>query len=117
MLDALPRLRERLADVRYRPIWSFLMRWDGGPAANVIKFDDELLNLAVRQTTDGAGLWVVHSTHAFAETYLDVIDRGGQHARGVCAAGSCWACRGRSMSKRPICGAMPCRKTRWGVSG
>jgi predicted NAD/FAD-dependent oxidoreductase len=72
MLDALPRLRERLADVRYRPIWSFLMRWDGGPSANVIKFDDELLNLAVRQTTGGPGLWAVHSTHAFAEAYLEV---------------------------------------------
>jgi len=72
LLDELPLLRERLADVRYRPIWSFLMRWDGGPAANVIKFDDPLLNLAVRQTSDGPGLWAVHSSYAFAETYLDV---------------------------------------------
>ncbi|MHB1216036.1 MAG: NAD(P)/FAD-dependent oxidoreductase [Thiobacillus sp.] len=71
MLDALPLLRQRLDEVRYRPIWSFLMRWEGGPAADVIKFDDHLLNLAVRQTADGPGLWVVHSSHEFAETYLD----------------------------------------------
>lgn len=71
MLDALPLLRERLTDMRYRPIWSFLMRWEGGPAADVIKFDDHLLDLAVRQTSDGAGLWAVHSSHEFAETYLD----------------------------------------------
>ncbi len=72
LLDALPLLRERLDEVRYRPIWSFLMRWEGGPAADVIQFDDHLLNLAVRQTSDGPGLWVVHSSHEFAETYLDV---------------------------------------------
>lgn len=71
MIDALPLLRERLAGMRYRPIWSFLMRWEGGPAADVIKFDDHLLDLAVRQTSDGAGLWAVHSSHEFAETYLD----------------------------------------------
>jgi predicted NAD/FAD-dependent oxidoreductase len=71
MLDALPLLRERLNDVRYRPIWSFLMRWEGGPAADVIKFDDNLLNLAVRQTSGGPGLWAVHSSHEFAETYLE----------------------------------------------
>ena len=71
LLDALPLLRERLGEVRYRPIWSFLMRWEGGPAADVIKFDDHLLNLAVRQTTDGPGLWAVHSSHEFAETYLE----------------------------------------------
>ena len=71
LLDALPLLREHLGDVRYRPIWSFLMRWEGGPAANVIKFDDHLLNLAVRQTSGGAGLWAVHSSHEFAETYLE----------------------------------------------
>jgi renalase len=72
MLAALPLLRERVAGVHYRPIWSFLMRWEGGPAADVIKFDDHLLNLAVRQTSDGPGLWAVHSTHEFAETYLEV---------------------------------------------
>ena len=71
MLDALPLLREHLGAVRYRPIWSFLMRWDGGPSANVIKFDDHLLKLAVRQTSDGPGLWAVHSSHEFAETYLE----------------------------------------------
>lgn len=71
MLDAVPRLRDRLGEVRYRPIWSFLMRWAGGPSANVIKFDDHLLELAVRQTAGGEGLWAVHSSHEFAETYLD----------------------------------------------
>lgn len=71
MLDALPLLRERLDAVRYRPIWSFLMRWEGGPAADVIKFDDHLLNLAVRQPFAGPGLWAVYSSHEFAETYLD----------------------------------------------
>jgi len=71
MIDALPLLRERLAGMRYRPIWSFLMRWEGGPAADVIKFDDHLLDLAVRQTSGGAGLWAVHSSHEFAETYLE----------------------------------------------
>jgi predicted NAD/FAD-dependent oxidoreductase len=71
MLDALPLLRQRLGEVRYRPIWSFLMRWEGGPAADVIKFDDHLLDLAVRQTAGGPGLWAVHSSHEFAETYLE----------------------------------------------
>lgn len=71
LLDGLPRLRERLHDARYRPVWSFLMRWEAGPKADVIKFDDHLLNLAVRQTTDGPGLWAVHSSHEFAETYLE----------------------------------------------
>lgn len=71
LLDALPRLRERLGEVRYRPVWSFLMRWEGGPAADVIKFDDHLLHQAVRQNTDGPGLWAVHSSHEFAETYLE----------------------------------------------
>ena len=71
MLDALPLLRERLLDVRYRPVWSFLMRWEDGPAAEVIKFDDHLLELAVSQTTGGPGLWAVHSSHEFAETYLE----------------------------------------------
>jgi len=71
LLEGLPRLRERLLDdSRYRPVWSFLMRWEGGPGAEVIQFDDELLNLAVSQIK-GGGLWAVHSTHAFAETYLD----------------------------------------------
>jgi hypothetical protein len=72
LLDALPLLRERLSEARYRPVWSFLMRWEGGlAAADVIKFDDHLLNLAVRQPTDGPGLWAVHSSHEFAETYLE----------------------------------------------
>jgi hypothetical protein len=71
LLDALPRLRKHLGEVRYRPIWSFLMRWTGGPAADVIKFDDPLLDLAVRQPSDGEGLWAVHSSHEFAETYLE----------------------------------------------
>lgn len=71
MLDALPRLQERLKrDTLYRPVWSFIMRWEDGPSADVIQFDDELLNLAVRQF-DGEGLWAVHSTHEFAETYLE----------------------------------------------
>ena len=72
LLENLPRLQERLQnDIQYRPVWSFIMRWEGGPAADVIQFDDELLNLAVRQV-DGEGVWAVHSTHAFAETYLEV---------------------------------------------
>ena len=71
LLAELPRLCERLADVRYRPIWSFLMRWEGGPAADVIKFDDHLIDLAVRQTGSGKGLWMVHSSHEFAETYIN----------------------------------------------
>jgi hypothetical protein len=71
MLDALPLLLERLGEVRYRPIWSFLVRWQGGPAADVIQFDDHLLNLAVRQTSGGPDLWAVHSSHEFAETYLE----------------------------------------------
>jgi predicted NAD/FAD-dependent oxidoreductase len=50
------------------------MRWEGGPAVDVIKFDDHLLNLAVRQTTHGEGLWAVHSSHEFAETYLEASD-------------------------------------------
>lgn len=74
MLDALPLLRERLSEVRYRPIWSFLMRWEGGPAADVIKFDDHLLNLAVRQTSGGPGLWAVYATHEFSETYLEASE-------------------------------------------
>jgi predicted NAD/FAD-dependent oxidoreductase len=74
MLDALPLLQARLGEVRYRPIWSFLMRWEGGPAADVIKFDDHLLNLAVRQTSNGPGLWAVHSSHEFAETYLEASE-------------------------------------------
>ena len=74
LLDALPLLREGLGKVRYRPIWSFLMRWEGGPAADVIKFDDHLLNLAVRQTSGGEGLWAVHSSHEFAETYLEASE-------------------------------------------
>jgi predicted NAD/FAD-dependent oxidoreductase len=72
LLEGLPRLQERLQhDTHYRPVWSFIMRWEGGPTADVIQFDDELLNVAVRQV-DGEGVWAVHSTHAFAETYLDV---------------------------------------------
>lgn len=81
MLDALPLLRERLGEVRYRPIWSFLMRWEGGPAADVIKFDDHLLNLAVRQAFNGPGLWAVYSSHEFAETYLEAsIEEAGNRA-------------------------------------
>ena len=71
MLEALPLLSERLAEVRFRPVWSFLMRWEGGPAADVIKFDDPLLDLVVRQFSGGPGLWVVHSSNEFAETYLE----------------------------------------------
>lgn len=74
MLDALPLLRERLDAVRFRPVWSFLMRWEGGPAAEVIKFDDHLLNLAARQPFDGEGLWAVHSSHEFAQTYLEASE-------------------------------------------
>ena len=81
LLDALPLLRERLADMRYRPIWSFLMRWEGGPDADVIKFDDHLLDLAVRQTAGGPGLWAVHSSHEFAETYLEAsVEEAGTRA-------------------------------------
>lgn len=72
LLADLPRLAERLMETRYRPIWSFLMRWEGGPPVDVIKFDDPLLNVAVRQPAGGAGLWAVHASHAFSETYLDV---------------------------------------------
>lgn len=71
LLEALPRLHDRLGEVHYRPIWSFLMRWEGGPAADVIKFDDHLIDLAVRQPGGGEGLWAVHSSHEFAETYLE----------------------------------------------
>lgn len=74
MLDALPLLRERVLDVRFRPVWSFLMRWEGGPAAEVIQFDDPLLDRAVRQVTGGPGLWAVHTTHGFAESYLDASE-------------------------------------------
>lgn len=71
LLDALPLLQERLrTDTHYRPVWSFIMHWDGGPAADVVQFDDELLKLAVRQV-EGEGVWAVHSTHALAEAYLD----------------------------------------------
>lgn len=70
MLRALPHLRERLDAVRYRPIWSFLMRLENGPAADVVKFDDHLLDLAVRQTAS-PDLWAVYSSHAFAENYLE----------------------------------------------
>ena len=72
LLDALPLLRERLEGIHYRPIWTFLMRWEGGPDAEVIKFDDPLLNLAVRQTGNGPGLWTVYASHEFSETYLEV---------------------------------------------
>lgn len=71
LLDALPMLKSRLESrCQYRPIWSFAMRWPGGLAADVIQFDDELLDLAVRQPS-GKDLWIVHSTHLFAETYLE----------------------------------------------
>jgi len=72
LVQDLPRLHERLlSDTEYRPVWTFIMRWEGGPRADVIQFDDELLNLAVRQV-GGEGIWAVHSTHAFAEAYLEV---------------------------------------------
>ncbi len=72
LLDAVPRLQERLPDdTGYRPLWSFIVRWQGGPAADVIQFDDDRLELAVRQP-DGDDVWAVHSTHVFAETWLDV---------------------------------------------
>lgn len=71
LLEALPTLRDHLAGVHYRPVWSFLMRWEGGPAADVIRFDDHLLAVAVRQLGGGEGLWAVHSSHGFAETYLE----------------------------------------------
>jgi predicted NAD/FAD-dependent oxidoreductase len=74
LLEELPLLRERLGGVRYRPIWSFLMRWEGGPDVEVIKFDDELLNLAVRQPSGGPGVWAVYASHAFSETYLEAGD-------------------------------------------
>ena len=74
LLDALPKLRERLSEVRYRPIWSFLMRWEGGPAADIIKFDGHMLDLAVRQVTVEPNLWAVHSSDEFAETYLEASD-------------------------------------------
>lgn len=66
MLEAFPQLRNRLAAVRYRPVWAFLMRWEGGPSADIIKFDDNLLDMAVRQTTADPGLWLVHSSYGFA---------------------------------------------------
>lgn len=71
LLDALPALRDHLAGVHYRPVWSFLMRWDGGPDTDVIRFDDHLLEVAVRQPGGGDGLWAVHSSQGFAETYLE----------------------------------------------
>ncbi|MBS1184966.1 MAG: putative NAD/FAD-dependent oxidoreductase [Proteobacteria bacterium] len=71
MLEALPRLRERLVEVHYRPVWSFLMRWEGGPNADVIQFDDHLLHLAVRQPAGGPGLYSVYATPEFSETYLE----------------------------------------------
>jgi predicted NAD/FAD-dependent oxidoreductase len=71
LLEGLPRLRERLMETRYRPVWSFLMRWEGGPNVDVIKFDDHLLNMAVRMPHGGPGLWAVHASHEFSETYID----------------------------------------------
>ena len=85
MLEALPRLRDRLAEsVHYRPVWTFLMRWEGGPDAEVIQFDDDMLNIAVRQA-EGAGVWAVHSTHEFAETYLQasVVEAGTRAASAL----------------------------------
>lgn len=70
LLEALPALLDHLAGVHYRPVWSFLMRWEGGPAADVIRFDDHLLEVAVRQL-GGEALWAVHSSQGFAETYLE----------------------------------------------
>lgn len=90
LLDALPRLQDRLQqDTLYRPVWSFIMRWEGGPDADVIQFDDELLNLAVRQI-DGSGVWAVHSTHEFAETYLNA----GTEEAGTRAASALMALLG-----------------------
>lgn len=69
LLDTLPQLQEDLTGVRYRPIWSFLMRWAGGPDADVLKLDDSRLDLVVRQQSAGPDLWVLHSSHEFAETH------------------------------------------------
>lgn len=71
LLQAFPALRERLGAVRYRPLWSFLLHWTGGPTANVLKFDDPQLDLAVQQSAAGPGQWVVHSSHEFAEAHAD----------------------------------------------
>lgn len=90
LLEALPRLQASLqANTEYRPVWSFVMRWEGGPSADVIQFDDELLNLAVRQV-EGEGVWAVHSTHLFAETYLqasneEAATRGASALMGLLA--------------------------------
>jgi renalase len=74
LLDALPRLRDRLAGVRYRPVWAFLMRWVGGPEADIIKFDHNLMDMAVRQTAADPGLWLVHSSYEFAETIVEASE-------------------------------------------
>jgi renalase len=64
-------LQAQLAGVQYQPLWTFLMRWDGGVAAEAIRFDDSLLQLAVRQGFAGAGVWAVQATPLFSTTYLD----------------------------------------------
>lgn len=74
LLDGAPELQERLAGVRYRPVWAFLVRWEGGPDADIIKFDDSQLDMAVRQVTADPGLWLVHSSHDFAETLVEASE-------------------------------------------
>jgi predicted NAD/FAD-dependent oxidoreductase len=71
LLAAHPELQRELATVEYEPRWSFLMRWDGGLRADAIDFDDSLLQLAVRQRFAAPGLWAVHATRLFSETYRD----------------------------------------------
>jgi renalase len=74
LLDPLSPLREQLAGVRYRPVWAFLMRCEGGPEADIIKFDDNLLDMAVRQTTADPDLWLVHSSYEFAESHVEASE-------------------------------------------
>jgi renalase len=71
LLEEVPDLRDRLAGVRYRPVWAFLMRWEGGPEADTIKFAHNLLDMAVRQSTADPSLWLVHSSYEFAETIVE----------------------------------------------
>jgi renalase len=78
LLGELPHLRDQLAGVRYRPVWAFLMRWKGGPEADIIKFDHNLIDMAVRQTTADSGLWLVHSSYEFAETLVEGSETAAQ---------------------------------------
>jgi predicted NAD/FAD-dependent oxidoreductase len=71
LLAAHAGLQHELAALAYEPRWTFLMRWDGGIAADVIVFDDSLLQRAVRQHAAAPGLWAVHATRLFSETYRD----------------------------------------------